>query len=138
MISQKEIAFSDDIARIVSEETGYPKDVVMSHIDFLSHWIKKLTKDPSILNIRVPHVGYLYLNISRVKRDVEHFSNIPKEDMNKAWVKVLEMNIARLEAFGKEFDGHTGYNKHKKRTKIVNPYFCKGMDLKQLEEWQNK
>lgn len=138
MIDEKEIAFSEDIARLVSEETGYSKDAVMSHIDFLAHWIKKLTKDPTILNIRFPHVGYLYLNISRVARDVEHFSNIPKEDMNKAWLKMLELNKIRLDTFGKEFDGHTGYNRHKKRTKIVNPYFCKGMDFKQLEKWQNK
>ena len=138
MIKQKEIAFSEDIARIVSEKTGYSKDAVMSHIGFLTHWIKELTKDPTILNIRLPHLGYLYLNIGRVQIEVDHFSKVPQESMSKAWMEMLNRNKVRLETFGKEFDGQTGYNRHKKRTKIVNPYFCKGMDFKQLEEWQNK
>lgn len=138
MINNKEIAFSKDIAKIVSDKTGYSEDAVMSHIDFLAYWVKELTNDPTILNIRVPHVGYLYLNVSRVKVSVDYFSSLPKESLNKAWMETLERNRTRLETFGKEFDGHTGYNRHKKRTKIVNPYFCKGMDFKQLEEWQNK
>ena len=138
MRPNQQIAYTDDIARIVAKETGYSKEMVMDHIDFLSHWIKHLTENPKILNIRIPHVGYLYLNISRVNRDFDHFSKLPKDGMSKSWIKMLDKNKVRLETFGKEFDGQTGYNRHKKRTKITNPYFTKKMSLKELEEWQNK
>jgi hypothetical protein len=84
----KEISFTEDICRLVSKETGEPEEKVMHHIDFLVHWLKKLSTSPDILNIRIPHVGYMYLNISKIKRSVEYFSN--DENLNESWKPLLD------------------------------------------------
>jgi hypothetical protein len=108
----------------------------MYHIDFLVHWLKKLSASPDILNVRIPHVGYMYLNISKIKRSVEYFSN--DEDLNESWKPLLDLNRARLETFSNEFEGIDGHNRHKKKSKITNKYFTKGKSFKELENWQNK
>jgi hypothetical protein len=132
----KEISFTEDICRLVSEETGEPKEKVMHHIEFLVHWIKTLSNSPDVLNIRIPHVGYLYLNISKTKRAVDYFSNI--KGLNDNWKPLLELNRKRLQNFSNQFEGVNGHNRHKKKSKITNKYFTKGKSLKELEDWQNK
>jgi len=137
MAKKSEIAFTRDIARSVGEELGMSTEAVESHIDFMVHWIKKLSKEPTILNIYIPNVGSMYLNIGRVKNDYEHFSKLGTEEMITSWVNQLERHKIRLEEFQKQFpDG--GYNRHKKRTKITSNWFNKNMSLRELEEWQNR
>lgn len=138
MIYDSDIKFSDDIAELVSDELGISKDMVLHHIDFLAHWIKKLTNDPEILTIRIPHLGRMYLNVSKTKEAVSFMSSLPDDTMTPNMNRELELNIKRLENFGKEFEGHRGYNRHKKKAKFTNHYFTKGMSPKELEEWQNK
>jgi hypothetical protein len=137
MVNNKEVAFTRDIARSVGEELGMSTDAVESHIDFMVDWIKELSKDPKNLNIYVPNVGSLYLNIGRVKNDYDHFSKLHPEEMLSAWVNQLNRHSIRLEEFYRQFPG-AGYNRHRKRTKITSNWFNRGMSLKELEEWQNK
>ena len=137
MGNYSEIAFTRDIARSVAEELGMSVEAVESHIDFTVHWIKKLSKDPKNLNIYIPHVGSMYLNIGRVKNDYNHFSKLDTEEMITSWLNQLEKHRIRLEEFQNQFP-EGGYNRHKKRTKITSNWFNKGMSLKELEEWQNK
>lgn len=137
MGNHSEIAFTRDIARSVGEELGMSTEAVESHIDFMVHWIKEITKTPTNLNIYVPNIGALYLNVGRVKNDYDHFSNLDTEQMITSWVNKLEKNKARLEEFHNQFPSG-GYNRHRKRTKITSNWFNKGMSLQELEEWQNK
>ena len=138
MDSSDEIAFTGDIASAVAEELGMPRESVMQHIDFMVHWIKEISKDPHNLSIYLPNVGYMYLNVGKVQKDFDHFSSLPEADMKTSWINQLENHRIRLEEFNKQFPNLEVYNRHKKRTKIMNNWFNKGMTLKELEEWQNK
>ncbi len=137
MGNYSEIAFTRDIARSVGEELGMSTESVESHIDFKIHWIKEITKNPKNLNVYIPNIGSLYLNVGRVKNDYDHFSKLNTEEMITSWVNKLERNKVRLEEFHNQFPA-SGYNRHKKRTKITSNWFNKGMNLRELEEWQNK
>lgn len=138
MSKHDEIAFTGDIARAVAEELGISKEMAMDHIDFLVHWIKYISRDPHNLNIQIPHIGYMYINVGKVQKAVDHFSTVPEEDMSTSWINQLEKQRVRLQEFNKQFPDLEGYNRHKKRTKIMNNWFNKGMSLQELEEWQNK
>ena len=138
MNRHEEIAFTRDIATAVSEELGIPRETVMHHIDFMVDWIKEISKDPKNLSVYLPHIGYMYLNVGKVQKDFDHFNSLPKEDMITSWLNQLERNGTRLEEFNKQFPDSKKYNRHKKKTKIMNGWFTKGMTLKELEEWQNK
>jgi hypothetical protein len=132
-----EIAFTRDIARSVGEELGMTTEAVESHIDFMVHWIKEKSKTPTTLNIQIPHIGNMYLNMGRVKNDYDHFSKLNPDEMVTSWATQLERHRIRLETFKEQFpDG--GYNRHKKRTKITSNWFNKKMSFRELEEWQNK
>lgn len=138
MIRDEEIALTSDVARAVAEELGISKKMASHHIDFLAHWIKKLSKNPQILNIQIPYLGNMFLNISKVKREYDFFSELSEEEMSKSWSNRLELHRLRLEEFNRQFPNLEGYSRHKKKTKIMNSWFTKGMSLKELEEWQNK
>lgn len=135
---EKEIAFTDDIVEDVAKELGMSKEKVEYHVDFMVHWIKKLTKIPTVLAIFIPHIGTLFLNWSRVQREVDHFGQIPEGQMSTSWKNRLKDNKIRLEKLEETFKNSDGYNRHKKRQKIFNVYHTKGKNLKELESWQNK
>lgn len=132
-----DIAFSKDIAELVAKDLGITKEVALRHIEYMVDYIKKLTNNPEVLNIYLPHIGSLYLNWKRVEVDYNHFSNLPKESMNASWDRQLELNKKRLETFKKEFPKVDKYIRHKKRFKLTSPYFNKGKNIQELEEWQN-
>jgi hypothetical protein len=138
MNKDSEIAFTKDIAELVAEELGISKEKVLSHIDFMAHWIKTITEDPENLNVYIPHVGYMYLNVSKVQKDYDHFSNLEPDKMKPSWVSKLDNQRVRLDKFNKQFPNLDSYNRHKKKSKFTNNWFNKGMTLQQLEEWQNK
>ena len=138
MSHDKEISYTDDIAEEVARELGISKEKVMYHIDFMVHWIKTLTKIPTIQNIYIPHIGSLFLNWSRVKVDYDQFSSMPKESHKSGWEKLMSNDKIRLEEFERKFEGEEGYIRHKKRSKLTSPFFTGGRTLKELEDWQNK
>lgn len=138
MNHDKEIAYTEDIAGEVARELGMSEEKIMYHINFMVHWIKTLTKRPTIQNIYIPHIGSLFLNWSKVQSDYDKFSSLPKAKHRNGWEKRLNDDEIRLEEFKLKFEGEEGYIRHKKRTKITSPFFNKGKSLQELEEWQNK
>lgn len=139
MSSEKEIVFTGDIAKSVANELGVSEDMVLHHIDFLSHWVKTLTKDPSVLTIQMPHIGRMYVNISKVEATFKAFDAMDKTGMKTSWLNQLERHRLRIEEFNRQFeDRGGGYNRHKKRSKFFNNWFNKGMSVEELENWQNK
>lgn len=137
MVKSKEIAFTRDIARDVAEELGMTTEAIEHHIDFMVHWIKHLSKNPKNLNIQMPHIGNIYLNVGKVLHDYNHFSKLDTSEMPESWLIQLERNRIRIDEFNKQFP-NTGYNRHRKRFKITSSWFSKGMNFRELEEWQNK
>lgn len=138
MSNKSEIAFTKDIATSVAEELGVPRDMVLDHIDFMTHWIKTISKNPEVLTIRLPDIGQLYVNISKVQKLYDTFSEMDESEMKTSWLNRLENHRLRLEAFNVEFQEHEGYQRHKKKSKLFNNWFNKGMNLQQLERWQNE
>jgi hypothetical protein len=132
----KEISFTEDICKLVSQEAGVPEQKVLHHIEFLVHWIKTLASSPEYLNIRIPHIGYLYLNVSKIEKLVDYFSK--SKELNKNSSDLLELNRRRLQNFSDQFQDVNTYSRHKKKYKLTNKYFTKGKSFKDLEEWQNK
>lgn len=135
--SPKDIAFSKDIALEVSKKLGISKESALKHIDFLVHWIKKLTEDPEVVNIYIPSIGSLYANWTMMENRVNLLKD-KGEDMklsDENRIKLFEKKIKKLE---KEFEGNAGYNRHKKRFKFTSTYYNKGMSLEEMEIWQNK
>lgn len=138
MSDTSEIAFTTDIAQLVADDLGVSKKKALEHIDFTVHWIKTITKNPKALNIYIPNVGYLYLNMSKVERDFNYFNNLSKGSLTPSWLTRLENQKVRLEEFNKQFSTSVGYNRHKKKSKFSNNWFNKGMTLQELEDWQNQ
>ena len=137
MHKPSDIAFTKDIAELVAKDLGISKESAMYHIKFMVDRIKGLTKNPEILNIQIPHIGYFYLNWKRIETDYNHFKKLPKEEMNTSWNRQLKLNEKRLETFKKYFPECNGYIRHRKRFKLTSPYFNKGKSIQDLEEWQN-
>jgi hypothetical protein len=131
-----DIAFTSDIAEIVAKELNMPKELIEDHVDFMVHWIKKLTMDPEVLTVNIPSVGRMYLNWTKVERDYTYYKD-KEEELSKHKTKMIGVNRKRLEKFGREFEGISGYNRHRKRSKLFSTYFSKGKSLRELEEWQN-
>jgi len=133
----EEIAFSVDIAKDLSKELGLSTECILEHIDFLVHWIKKLTEDPEIVNIYIPSIGSLYANWNLMENAIpileaeNEYSKPYKKERAKTFSK-------RLDRLRKEFEGHVGHIRHKTRSKITSRYYSKGMSLEELEVWQNK
>lgn len=134
---EKEIAFTEDIADLVAQELGMPREKILHHMGFFSHWVKHLTKLPTVLTVYMPKLGTLFLNWSKVKSEVEYFGKIPEAELSTQWANRLRVNRERLEEFKRVFGDYNGYIRHKKRQKIFNPYYTKGKTLKELEQWQN-
>jgi hypothetical protein len=138
MSNKGDIAFTNDIATSVAEELGISKEKALAHIDFMSHWIRIIAEDPQNLSIRLPGIGKLYVNINKVQKLYNHFSQLSSDEFKSSWSSKLESHRLRLEAFNNEFPDHEGYHKQKKKSKFLNMWFNKGMSFKELENWQNK
>lgn len=138
MSREGDIAFTNDIAILVAAELGISKEKALAHIDFMAHWIKIIANNPQNLSIGLPGIGQLYININKVQKLHNHFSQLDNEELNTSWANRLENHRLRLEAFNNEFPDHEGYHRQKKKSKFFNMWFNKGMSLKELENWQNK
>lgn len=138
MKRETDIAYTDDIIDEVAIKLGIPRAKVMHHMDFMVHWIKTLTRDPQILSIYIPHIGTLYLNWSMLEKDHDRISKYSDKDLTKNLRRRIEDDEERLVRFKQEFEGIEGHIRHKKRFKLFNPHFTKGMSLEELENWQNK
>lgn len=138
MSKGSDIAFTDDIAVAVAEDLGISKEKALAHIDFMTYWIKTIANNPQNLSIGLPGIGQLYVNINKVQKLYNHFSQLDDEEFKPTWTDKLESHRIRLEAFNREFPDFEGYHRQKKKSKFFNNWFNKGMSLEELENWQNK
>lgn len=135
---KNEIAFTDDIVEDVAKELGMSKEKIAYHVDFMVHWIKKLTKIPEVLAIFIPHIGTMYVNWGKIQNEVDYFGKMPEDELPTQWKNRLRDNRIRIAKLEETFKDNDGYIRHKKRQKIFNVYHTKGKNLKELESWQNK
>jgi hypothetical protein len=136
MQKPSDIAYTKDIAESVANELGLSRQFVEDHIDFIVHWVKKLTQDPDVLTINIPSVGRLYLNWNKVYKYYNNQKN-SEDDLKSSRLIAFNLNEKKLESFDKVFGDKKGYNRHRKRSKFSSTYFNKGKSLRELEEWQN-
>lgn len=137
-MSRKGVAYKKDVAKSVAAELGVTEECAMEHIDFFTHWLKQLSRDPKNLNIHIPHIGHMYLNISRLRTEYEYYKNIGEDNLPESWGKKFETNRIRLEEYEKRSGHIKNHNRHLRRTKFTGKWFTLGKSRKQMEEWQNE
>lgn len=131
-----DIAFTSDIVESIAKDLGVSKDYIEEHIDFIVHWIKKLTRDPKVLSIYIPNIGRMFFNFGRAYDDYVFFKK-NEGDLSNRRKEALDLMEKRMVYFEEEFKDFQGYNRHKKRSKLTNKHFNKGKNMRELEEWQN-
>lgn len=139
-MSDRKISFNKDIAKSAAEELGVSEKMVLYHIDFIVHRIRRLAAVPNITNIYLPHIGFFHWKWTEIKRIWDLLGNKGVlENKEERWSGMYTRLKDRMEFLEKEgvFE-HKGYMKHKRGIKIYKYFFTKKMNLKELEEWQNK
>lgn len=137
-MSRKGIAYKRDVAKSVADELGVTEECAMEHITFLTYWIKQLIDDPKTLNIQIPYIGHMYLNIARLRREYEYYKGVGEENCPESWGHKFERNRLRLEEYDKRSGHIKNHNRHLRKTKFTSKWFTMGKTTKEMEEWQNE
>ncbi len=61
MSNDNEISTNKDIVRKVAEATGATEKQVEYILKFITKYIHSLMKNPKVLSIKLPYIGYMYL-----------------------------------------------------------------------------
>jgi hypothetical protein len=67
MDSEKEITTNKDIVKKVAERTGATEKQVEYILTFITKYIHSVMKDPLVLSIKLPYIGYMYLKVGFLK-----------------------------------------------------------------------
>lgn len=125
---RKEISFREDVVRDAAAQLGLPEEKVDHVFTFCLKYIKELSKRPDVVSIRLPFFGTLYAKRQDMEETI-NFKKYPLPPMQKIRYKqVIKMNNSALESF----------NLHWRIPKIKNRFLNMGMDLEELENFQNK
>lgn len=131
------IAYSKDIIASVSKELGLPEKQVEYVLDTMVKRIKDLTRREDCFNIAIPGLGFMYMNAGNIERQVLALEYLDDKgilkDGGKKKKDLFKKKVERIENLLEKT-----YTPHKKRTKLYNTYFNLGLNLRQLEDKQNK
>lgn len=123
-----EVSLRKDIVQSVAKELGMTEEKINSVFSFFLWRMKDLVRRPDVVSIFLYKLGTFYVKVPLLEKEI-NFSKILMKGVEKARYKQMVLcNNSALEAF----------NMHLKKTKISNSWYTMGMNIEQLEEFQNK
>lgn len=134
--SKGNIIFTEDIAAIVAEKTGYTQKQVEHVMNFyFGTYTRRHFEKENTYSLRIPRIGVLFLKTEHLKHKLEHAKNNPLTRRNKEKIRKLEAKIKYLDDKVEEQRTEEGvpYSYHKRRT----PFFMGGVEPQKEEEKQN-
>lgn len=127
-----DIAFRKDLDIKLAKELGWDLKKVKENTGFLIKRLKNIMADPDVDHIILPHVGTMYTKTYILRKKIESAEHFERP-VNTKW----SSKVNRYKEVFKDAT-YDQFAKYHKRFRILNYYYTKAKNFKELQKFQNE
>lgn len=144
--NNSEICFTDDIIERVAKELDESEREVRKIYKFVVEYILHLAKNTKCVAIKIPKLGYLYANDTKIRSVISRLEMKRKrEGLNEVETKKLEVLYKKYELLqGHKKTIHRFFKKKKRASyhyrypTTKSPHYTNEMSFEEIEDFQKE
>ena len=144
--NNSEICFTDNIIERVAKELNESESEVRKIYKFIVEYIQHLAKNTKTVAIKIPKIGYLYVNESKIRSKIKQMEMKRKrEGLNDYETKKLTFLYKKFELLqGHKKTIHQFFKKKKRASyhyrypTTKSPFYTNEMSFEEIEDFQKE